>query len=898
MQHAIGPHKDAPNKILIEGNQINLNLTNNGSTGHICWNLPTNYDDISWPPEEYNGILLLLDTKPINITPQNGSYYEADPTADRNIHVGDKIEDCLVIGAFYNDLTTELTITGLQEKTPYYIAAFAVDNVCRYSYGIYSYSLPLELNKHSDDKPGYQIVKLGVLDSDITGLTETSLLKIYIDDKEYTLNIDPKETYEELVIELNNKLASLNSFVSNTPPNQKAYQVTDNLYQFDGYKLNQLECTFSDNPPSISNGTYWIHDGLNIWQDKWIKLDYYNYHKSTFDCKDIWFDYKNVYTWDSYNWKKQKTHIKDDPSINKKFKCDAVWYNGTNFYKYQEGKCSAKWEELDVFNSDVDPTTYLNGYYWYNEYLYQLIDKVWTKLNVIISEEPMDSPWYNPITNKLYQNKITELNVNVINFKYDVLKPDNWYWFSDVLHKWDSFNNQWVIVNNLIENSIDPSKSNIKTGEYWYNNGIFLWDGSQWVEEKNVVYHKTQPIGYRFDGTNYYNEDIKIDPLTFSYDPSILNSGQYWFDTKNKSLFVWNGLNWVSLLYQNNVLPMNGENWYNGKMHQWNGKWDEIKPLAYVELDKDLKFISSTIGSKSKLVILDNNLFSRTHPVGQIQRPVNGSDGLSEVPTYKQMDVGTDGSQDERRNLINNILMQLGYPAVQVELSKEQLNLCVDLALGSLRKLSSIGYERAFYFMNLVPNQQHYYMTDKTIGLNKIIEIHQVHRRSSAWMSSSYGNGIYAQTLMQWLYQPNSKMDLVSYHLVSEYMETLEMMFATRIVHRFNERTRRLDILQNVGMDEQVVVDCVIERTEQELMMDRYCSKWINHWALAEACVMLAQIRGKYSSVPGAGGSVSLNAGDMQSRADELFEKCRFEVDNYIVNNPEKIGLECGILLG
>jgi hypothetical protein len=383
-----------------------------------------------------------------------------------------------------------------------------------------------------------------------------------------------------------------------------------------------------------------------------------------------------------------------------------------------------------------------------------------------------------------------------------------------------------------------------------------------------------------------------------------LNSGQYWFNTDANQLYIWNGLNWVSLLYSNQASPNIGDHWYNGKLYVWNGSWVETKPKAYVELvNGDLKFYSSTYGSKSKLFLADQvdneqQIFNHTRPVGQFQRPQIGVDHLSEIPMYKQLGVGTDGSQDERRDLINKLLMQLGYPAIQVELAKEQLNLCVDLAIQSLRKLSSAPYERSIFFMDLIPNVQNYFLTDGTVGLNKIVDINAIYRRNSSYLSSSYGNSMYAQVLLQWLYQPGAKMDLVSYHAVSEYIEMLETMFATKIVFRFTERSRKLDIYQTIGLDETVIVDCVIERTEQDLITDRYTGKWINNWALGEACVMLSQIRGKYSSVPGAGGGVSLNAGDMQSRADELFTKCREEVDNYIVNNPEKIGLESGILLG
>ena len=40
--------------------------------------------------------------------------------------------------------------------------------------------------------------------------------------------------------------------------------------------------------------------------------------------------------------------------------------------------------------------------------------------------------------------------------------------------------------------------------------------------------------------------------------------------------------------------------------------------------------------------------------------------------------------------------------------------------------------------------------------------------------------------------------------------------------------------------------------SEQDLLTDRFTSRWIERWALAESRMMLAEIRGKYATLPGA----------------------------------------------
>ena len=43
---------------------------------------------------------------------------------------------------------------------------------------------------------------------------------------------------------------------------------------------------------------------------------------------------------------------------------------------------------------------------------------------------------------------------------------------------------------------------------------------------------------------------------------------------------------------------------------------------------------------------------------------------------------------------------------------------------------------------------------------------------------------------------------------------------------------------------------------------------------------------------------MSLNSGDLVTRANDLFEKCRYDIDNFIANEPENIGIESTMLWG
>ena len=89
-----------------------------------------------------------------------------------------------------------------------------------------------------------------------------------------------------------------------------------------------------------------------------------------------------------------------------------------------------------------------------------------------------------------------------------------------------------------------------------------------------------------------------------------------------------------------------------------------------------------------------------------------------------------------------------------------------------------------------------------------------------------------------------------------------------------------------------------MERTEQDIMTDRYVVPWIRRYATALARVMLAEIRGKFSTLPGAGGGITLNANDLRMAAKDELTQCLEEIDNFLVDNPGEYGMSSSFLFG
>lgn len=266
------------------------------------------------------------------------------------------------------------------------------------------------------------------------------------------------------------------------------------------------------------------------------------------------------------------------------------------------------------------------------------------------------------------------------------------------------------------------------------------------------------------------------------------------------------------------------------------------------------------------------------------------------VPMYAKQGVGTDGTTDERADLINTLKLLMGYPKICVELDDGHFDIAIDDAISEFRHRADNAYTKNYMLFNLVKNQQTYYLNDPVLGSNRVVDIIKVNRLAA--MGSYQGNdsGIYNQTFMNMLKDAGT-IDLTSIHLMANLSKELERIFAGNIMFTWHENSRVLNLQRKIARDETVILECVMERTEQDLIVDRWAKNWIKNWSNARLMEILGGIRSKFSSLAGPGGGISLNGSELLSRADAKFEQLRLQIENYEVgNNTMELG--CAILIG
>jgi hypothetical protein len=335
--------------------------------------------------------------------------------------------------------------------------------------------------------------------------------------------------------------------------------------------------------------------------------------------------------------------------------------------------------------------------------------------------------------------------------------------------------------------------------------------------------------------------------------------GQCYFDEQQNMLFSWNGATWIASTEQTTIAAE------TDPQYPWTGM-----PTNYPRVGD---FFYNT---RTKLLKVWSGVY---------WRPVESDGG---GPIYKKQGVGTDLTNGARLSLINSLKMQLGFPVVCVELTDAHFNIAVDKALAEIRRRVDNGYNKRFFFTQMMPGQSTYYLNDPTSGTNTIVDVIRIHRLNMLGLVNFGPDNIYAQAFMSQFYAPGVGYDLVSIHLISAMSETYSQIFAGEIAYNWNETSRQMEIYRNFVSPEKVLVEATCEKMEQELIADRWTSQWIQQWAKSEAMFMLAQIRGKFASLPGPGGGLQLNADTLMSEAQRLQEDCLRQVQDFEVgqNGP------------
>lgn len=701
-------------------------------------------------------------------------------------------------------------------------------------------------------------------------------------------------------------------------------------------------------PPMLNVNTFWYNtETLELfkWNKKKMKWQdvlaiYYPTDPNDITVGDFWYNETDekvyVQTADAQGWTELKPvryseRTKKGNLPAPRPKVDSYWFVPSEqrlFRREQE------WVQRDVLVSDTIPQSQEVGTLWVNdveERLFRLTPDGWLEIASFTVSNNIEGTvtdfWFDTDNQTLFERVEDWVEKDIAIFPFDPLNREScdvwWNSEEDQLYIWDKLNEQWVLAHSFFQTAVDPSKpAKLEEGTVWYNpeNGQLLRILDNNCVEYPYIFSEFDPsdpppgvIWKKGDEFFIWSGDqwLPISPLISTIDPYDLPVGTYWLDNLN-ILRVWDGTEWVEV----NVLdydpkPKEGFLWWNTveyKLYQWHiDKWVEVNGIVYAkliqadcptEMDKiQLRTRKMGCGAELRLERRESVFAFLSNRV-RYGIPIDGQDLMNSTPMWRTLGVGDDGSPDERRELHDVIRQLLGAPATKVELSKAQLDTCIDNSLKQLRKYSGHAYKRGFFFLDLWPNQQIYELKDKCTEFHKIQRVNAVYRLRSAFLRGAYsGYDIFGYAALKQLYTLGT-FDILSFHLVSSFIEELEHLFATRITFQWIERTRELKLYNAVHASERVLVDANIERTEQDLLTDRETNLWLQRWAVAEAKMALSQSRGKFQSLPGPNGSTVLNAQELITQSEAEKAVLMEELEDASMSNAVEVGQKAFFVLG
>jgi hypothetical protein len=403
-------------------------------------------------------------------------------------------------------------------------------------------------------------------------------------------------------------------------------------------------------------------------------------------------------------------------------------------------------------------------------------------------------------------------------------------------------------ADSIITGETDPG---ILGQVYLYTSQLLIFDGAAWTPVTSANFQVRVGGGWAPYGTIVMQVDFPTDKAV----------GDMFYSLTERRIFYWDGATWQIPTDSTTVFS------YAGGM---------TPGFTVTFVQQNLELPTPYKG------LLFYNTRRRQLMAFTGTKWIQANTDQQGTPTTDKVGIGSDGSYDERLRLIQILKSQLGWPARCVELQEEQFNIAIDNALDTYRQLSGGAYERRFFMYTFLRDQQTYYMNSPADFTDRIVIVQKIHRLNILGATTLSGeNNIYFQTFLNQYYS-SQHTDLLSIHLVHSLSQEFQKVFAGEFTFLWNEARRELYVTRRIPENEKVVIEAMVERPEQEIMLDRWCKQWIQGWAIAECKETLGLIRSKYSSgTPGAAGTITLNGDTLLSEARQDFTELRQQIFDF-----------------
>lgn len=239
-----------------------------------------------------------------------------------------------------------------------------------------------------------------------------------------------------------------------------------------------------------------------------------------------------------------------------------------------------------------------------------------------------------------------------------------------------------------------------------------------------------------------------------------------------------------------------------------------------------------------------------------------------------------------KSELKEQIITELGYPIVRVELHESQLNQCIDNAIRKFKQFATGNYTQETWFTLLVGPEKNEYILPESV--TEIISLYD--------SSTSLGQANELFTVqnlmkMEGMFDPihTPSFTLLSWYAVKNYIKDLERFsgpeFNWKYVYGSNKlilnpspSKQQYLLLQSYMVDDN---DIEFDEEKQEYIEPILNESWIFEYSVALAKIILGRIRSKFESFQSIGNEgISLDGSDLLSEGKEAKQKLEEELDD------------------
>lgn len=236
-------------------------------------------------------------------------------------------------------------------------------------------------------------------------------------------------------------------------------------------------------------------------------------------------------------------------------------------------------------------------------------------------------------------------------------------------------------------------------------------------------------------------------------------------------------------------------------------------------------------------------------------------------------------SVKSQADIMDWVLMQLGYPLVQVEITESQLRMCINDAVEEFTKY--VIQEESYLALDLEEYSSGFTLPTNVTGIFALEE-------DGIYGSTQGGiNTLFSVQNTMWnagmfpIPRAGSSGAWIDWHMAKSYLELVKTMTADQLYYEYNPRIQQLTLIPDPeasNLKGHIVVGCYTIRPDDQ----QYGESWVKRFTLACAKIVIGNVRSKFEGTPLLGGGAINSAikdeglGEKEALLEDLQSTYRF----------------------